>query len=337
MRKFLLTLLIAGIFLINTIAHAEVKTYEGVGEYYMSDFETPDIAKQRAKQRAEQNACEQAGVFVKSYSQSKDFELVNDVIETMTSGILKVIDVQYHRENFDNDTTLIRVTIKAQIDSDDVLKWLNKDEQEKSTLVAQMEALRKANAEQERQITELKRQLAQSTTNEDKERIKQEFVAEDKIFLANQKVEEANRLWERGDYNGAIKLCNEAIELNPNNEWAYSRRGTAYFDGLKQYDAAIRDYNKALELNPNMSAAYFYRGNAYGNSGQYERALQDYNKAIELNPNSAKIYHNRGICYFYIGQYEQAIQNLDKAISLGPKDVFFRAYYYRGTAYLELQ
>ena len=40
---------------------AEERTYEGVGEYVMSDFETPDIAKQRAKSRAEQNAVEQAG------------------------------------------------------------------------------------------------------------------------------------------------------------------------------------------------------------------------------------------------------------------------------------
>ena len=34
------------------VSQAEVKTYEGVGEYIMSDFETPDIAKQRAKARA---------------------------------------------------------------------------------------------------------------------------------------------------------------------------------------------------------------------------------------------------------------------------------------------
>ena len=34
------------------VANAEVRTYEGIGEYIMSDFETPDIAKQRAKIRA---------------------------------------------------------------------------------------------------------------------------------------------------------------------------------------------------------------------------------------------------------------------------------------------
>ena len=127
----------------------------------MSDFETFEVAQQRAKQRAEQNACEKAGVYVKSFSRTKNFELVDDEVITMTNGILKIVDVQYHRENFDNNTTLIRATVKADINSDDVLKWLNKDGQEKSTLIAQNEALRKANEEQERQIAELKRQLAE--------------------------------------------------------------------------------------------------------------------------------------------------------------------------------
>ena len=168
-RRAFSILFVAAILLFTATTHAEVKTYTGTGEYYMNDFETPDVAKQRA----EQNACEQAGVFVKSFSKSKDLELVEDVIITMTNGILKILDVQYHRENFDNDMTLFRVTIKAQIDSNDVLKWLNKDEQQKSELVAQMNALRKANEEQARQIEELKRQLAQSSTKEETERITQ--------------------------------------------------------------------------------------------------------------------------------------------------------------------
>ena len=87
MKKFLSVLLTTAIFLIASIVHAEVKTYEGVGEYYMSDFETFEVAQQRAKQRAEQNACEKAGVYVKSFSRTKNFELVDDEVITMTNGI----------------------------------------------------------------------------------------------------------------------------------------------------------------------------------------------------------------------------------------------------------
>ena len=115
MKKFLATILAGSLFFMPA-AHAEIQTYTGEGEYYMSDFETPNVAQQRAKQGAEQNACEQAGVFVKSHAKMIDHEIAENVIETMTSGILKIIDTKMNRKNFDNNTTLIRVTIQAQID-----------------------------------------------------------------------------------------------------------------------------------------------------------------------------------------------------------------------------
>ncbi len=64
-------------FMVSSIACAEIMTYEGTGEYVMSDFETPDIAKQRAKVRAEQNAAEQAGVYVQSYTRT-----INSIVDT---------------------------------------------------------------------------------------------------------------------------------------------------------------------------------------------------------------------------------------------------------------
>ena len=88
-------MLICYLFFISTYAFAEERTYEGVGEYVMSDFETPDIAKQRAKSRAEQNAVEQAGVYVDSYTKSVNAIVVRDEITVITSGILRVMETKY--------------------------------------------------------------------------------------------------------------------------------------------------------------------------------------------------------------------------------------------------
>ena len=314
-----------------SVACAEVKNYTGVGEYYMSDFETPEIAKQRAKQRAERNACEKAGVYVKSFSRTINFELDEDVIETMTSGILKIVDVQYHRENSD-DTTLFRVTIQAQIDDADITKWLKKDSQEISTLVSQNEALRKSNEELARQIAELKKQIPQAKTEADKERITQEFAAEDKKFLSNQKVDEAWKFWEQKDFNSAISLFDEAINLNSENAQAWYGRGTAYAS-LKQYERAIQDFNKTIQIDPNNVKAYYNRGVTY-NDGfmQYERAIADYDKAIQLNPKLSEAYNNRGTAYCHLKQYERAIQDFNKAIQIDPNDA--EAYNNRGVAYV---
>lgn len=316
--------------LITSVTHAEIKIYEGIGEYYMSDFETPNIAQQRAKQRAEQNACEQAGVYVRSYSLTRNFELKEDIIETMTNGILKIIDVQYHRENFDNNTTLIRARIRAQIDDVDILRWLEKDEKEKAILVTQMEALRKVNEEQSLKIAELKRRLASSPQN--KERNLQAFENEDKIFLSNRKIKEAWKFYEAGDYNNAIKFLDEAIQLNPDNALAYYGRGTVYGEDLKKYGLAIQDYDKAIQLNPIFVEAYAFRSIAYAASGKFKQAIIDADKAIQLNPNSVEAYIARSIAYGTSGKFKQAIIEVDKAIQINPNSAeayTFRSFFHR--------
>ena len=355
-KKFFATLLVVTGLITATVVHAEVKTYTGVGEYYMSDFETPNVAQQRAKQRAEQHACEQAGVYVKSFSRTKNFELVDDEIITMTSGILKIIDVQFKRENFDNNTTLIRATIKAQIDSNDVLKWLDKSDDEKSTLERQYAEIRKAYADQEKQIAELKKQLANVKTPQDEERITQEFSAEDKIFLSNQKVEEARKYWniysssafEEEHDKHYIKLLEEALELNPNNELAIEHLRYAYENLANhcretfQFDQAVNSYSKLLTFQLDEYdewVCYYYRGCAYLEAKQYDSAIKDFNKAAEVSPGHAKrSYENLALIYFLKKQYKQAIQICNKTyISEYPEDlVSVDEYYIRGLCYQQL-
>lgn len=312
--------LIVMIFALNaSIACAEV--YIGEGSYVMSKVETLEVARERAKADAMRSASEQAGVYVKSYSRSRNFDLEEDIIETMTASIIKLVGNPhfYPLETVDNlEGVLIRVTVNVQINDSDINRWLSKSEQEKSELVAQMEALRKANEEQARQIAELKRQLAQSTTKAEKERITNEFANADKIFLSNQKVDEGWKLWDKKDFNGAAKIFEEAIQLNPNNSDAWRGRGTALNDS-RQYERAIQDFNKALELNPKFDYAYNNRGVAYMDGlKQYERAIQDFNKAIELNPKYDYAYNNRGWAYYCMKQYKNALKDFEKALELNP-------------------
>ena len=329
-RRALTAIFVVAFMISASVVNAEVKNYTGVGEYYMSDFETPEIAKQRAKQRAEQNACEKSGVYVKSFSRTINLELDEDVIETMTSGILKIVNVQYYRENSDNDTTLFRVTIQAQIDDADIKNWLKKDSQEISTLVSQNEALRKSNEELARQIAELKKQIPQAKTEADKERITQEFAAEDRKFLSNQKTDEGWKIYGNKDFNGAKNLFNEAINLNSDNAEAWFGLGNACMH-LGQYERAIIDFNRAIKLNPNWNRPYTNCGYVYDELKQYERAIQDYNKAIQLNPNDVLAYFNRSTAYANLKQYERAIQDCTKAIEINPN--YFEAYAKRGASY----
>ena len=53
-------------------------------------------------------------------------------------------------------------------------------------------------------------------------------------------------------------------------------------------DEAIQELTRAIELNPNNAFAYLYRGSAWLKKSEFNKATEDYTKAIELNPNDAK-------------------------------------------------
>ena len=336
MKKFLFMLIMS--LLISSTVNAEVKTYEGSDEYIMNEFETIDIAKQRAKQKAERVAQEKAGVYINSYSAMKNFKLVKDEIVAVTCGIISVIDVKYDVTPLDNaNGFLIRATVKANIDSEDVNKYLDKSAQEKSTIVTQNKELQVTIAEQDEQISKLKAQIdklkaeGKLSDKQEREKISQEISAEDKIFQANLKLEEAQKEFYNHNYEASIKLCDEAIKLNPNSARAYGGRGGAY-GVLNQPQQAIADCTKAIELDPNYAQAYNNRGAAYGTLRNYQQAIADFNKAIELDPNFALAYNNRGSTLLFLGNPAQALADLNKAIELEPK--LDLAYASRGMYYL---
>ena len=86
MKKILGAVL--GMLLFVNPASAEIQTYDGEGVYIMSDFETPEIGKERAKARAERNAQEQAGVWVDSYLKVQNYMVVEDEVINTSSNRL---------------------------------------------------------------------------------------------------------------------------------------------------------------------------------------------------------------------------------------------------------
>jgi len=317
LRKLLASGLIAGSLLIAAPVDAEVQTYEGTDEYIMSEFETIDVAKQRAKQKAERAAQEKAGVFVESNTEVVNMMVTKDEIFTMTGGILKIVDVQYDVKPLTNaNGFIIRATVKADIDSDDVAKWLNRDVGERSDMVAQNLELQKAVAAQDAQIAELKRQLAAKP--QDAEKISAQFAAEDKVFHSNQHLADAGKLYFTGDLNGAIARCTQAIQLNPDNAIAYSIRGAIYYR-RNNFNAAIADYNKAIELNPGDYKNFYNRGLVYVKLNDFRKAEADFGNAIARNADDADIFYNRGVCRQRLGNVYGAQQDLNRAKALGYK------------------
>ena len=60
-------------------------------------------------------------------------------------------------------------------------------------------------------------------------------------------------------------------------------------------EGAIKEYSKSIQLNKENEIAYSNRGAAKSNLGDYKGAIDDYGKALEINPNDSYSYFNRGI------------------------------------------
>lgn len=138
-------------------------------------------------------------------------------------------------------------------------------------------------------------------------------------------IDKATALFKQGeqklkekDYNGAVELYSQAIDINPKYAQAYGKRGQVKEEFLKQHNGALVDFDKAIELNPRYSIAYHDRGLCKINLRKYEAAIEDFNQAIKLNPNYFKAYNSRGVAYGILKEYDKAVRDFDNSLKAKP-------------------
>lgn len=88
---------------------------------------------------------------------------------------------------------------------------------------------------------------------------------------------------EEPDYTFLIDICDQAIEANEKNGYAYWQAAMA-MNKTVEYDSAIEYAEKgvSVETDPIMlSALYYELGQAYQNTVRYDDACQAYNKVTE--------------------------------------------------------
>ena len=122
----------------------------------------------------------------------------------------------------------------------------------------------------------------------------------------------------KGNINNSIIYLNEAIEIKPNDARFYISRGC--FKGTESHEDAIEDYTKAIEIEPNNVFAYRLRGDSKRKLGDYQGAINDYSKAIEIYPNKAYLYNYRASAKRKLGDNEGADEDDRKAEKL--KNIF---------------
>lgn len=138
---------------------------------------------------------------------------------------------------------------------------------------------------------------------------------------------------EEEDWERAITALTSAIELKPDNAFAYDCRGIAY-GKAERYDEAIADFSRAISIDPTLAGAYNNRGLSYYKQYRFDEAIADYTIAIHLSSDVAIFYANRGLAQSWKGDLPAAIGDYDKAIELDP--TLPETHNNRGEAHAEL-
>ena len=344
-KKILAASLVVGNLFFLPIVNAEIKTYSAMGVDYGNELESQDIVKLRARDKAIKNAVKQAGVYLKSYSRSINSELTDDEITAITSNTYEIVgEVKYNQvaKQVTDQVILVmwEATVDVKVDDSEIKNWYKRDSDERSKLITQTRETNEAAAENERKVEDLRKRANTVTDDAGRAQLKKDFEQVDNEFLSNQKVEEGTRLAYQGQYDEAIKLYTEAIELNPNNIAAYYARAGTYHalsirnenDAKKFRTLAINDLNKAIEIKPDYSDAYGYRGMIYYFAKDYTKAINDFNRAIEIDPTNAQNYIYRSLYYTQVlKDNNRALADLNKAIELEPNNA--HCYINRATFY----
>ncbi len=131
-------------------------------------------------------------------------------------------------------------------------------------------------------------------------------------------LEKGNSMFNESRYLEAIKEYTKSIELDPNLESAYIKRGDSYSVHLRRYDEGIKDYTKAIQINPNSDIAYSGRALNYVNLENYDLAQKNSEKALQLNPNNVVAHFAMGKAHYGRGEYQQSIDKYDEALEIDP-------------------
>ena len=136
--------------------------------------------------------------------------------------------------------------------------------------------------------------------------------------VIEQKMEAALACIEKAEYQEAVKLLKDVIELDPYEVNAYRLCGQAYFY-LCEDDRAISSFNAALIFDRHHESTLVWRGLAYMNKQRFGKAIRDLSEAIKMNPASAYLYQ-RGISYLALNDCEKALIDIRQVLILEPQD-----------------
>jgi tetratricopeptide (TPR) repeat protein len=140
----------------------------------------------------------------------------------------------------------------------------------------------------------------------------------------------ANLLELGSKYDDVMPLFEEALRLEPSNDYLWLRKGLA----IAVYSSTTADlmqdallcFETALKLNPNNTKAWLQKGHALASLGRHQHSLECYNAVLRLQPRDRAAYAGKGWRLAALGQKKEALAHFEAALRLDPRDREFASY-----------
>ena len=139
------------------------------------------------------------------------------------------------------------------------------------------------------------------------------------IEAAMDEVNKAMSLANLGNYEGAIRYYDKALNLGGENYLIWYNKAACFFELRKKNESAIC-YNKALELNPEHANSWYGKGIVVGSLGAYDDAIKCFDKALMINPEDILALAGKATTLNYLRKFEEAERLFDKALKINPND-----------------
>lgn len=140
-----------------------------------------------------------------------------------------------------------------------------------------------------------------------------------------EEINKINKIYQKGDVQKAIELCQIGLQNDPTNADLHIRLGDLYlawhldiYNSFQYVDEAITEYQRALETYIDSAEIYFKIGQALFFKGDLDKAINYLNMAIKKDEKYAKAYYLLAETYTKKARFTDAIAFAKKAIKYNP-------------------
>jgi len=137
------------------------------------------------------------------------------------------------------------------------------------------------------------------------------FTASAPAGSSDEALHRAQALSQKGDWDGAIREFEKALQKNPDDSAAQANLGVA-LSRVNRHKDALLAFQKALEMGYDNATFRYFRGLSLANLNLLEDAAKEIENALHKDSRMVHADYDLGLIYHQLGQDEKARKQVDR-------------------------